>query len=300
MLQDETFIQAILENPQEDANWLVYADWLEERGDPRATLYRRRRLTNSIGMEFVLVPRGSFWMGGGGGKPGDKQVEIAQDFYLAVYPATQGQWQDVTGSNPSWFSRTGGGKDRVMEISDAELERFPVEQVSWEDAQEFLRKLNEREKVASGWLYRLPTEEEWEYACRGGASSQEDCSFDFYLDRPSNDLSSTQANFNGRHPAGKAREGKYLERSTKVGSYPPNRLGLCDLHGNIWEWTASVWGSARWIRGGGWCSSGSFCRAANRRWCLPSGRYLYLAFRLALSPSGAGVGEQAGAEAGGP
>jgi uncharacterized protein (TIGR02996 family) len=287
MLQDETFIQAILEDPQEKANWLVYADWLEERGDPRAELYRRRRLTDSRGVEFVLVPRGSFWMGGGGGKPGEKQVQIAHEFYLGVYPVTQGQWQAVMGSNPSYFARTGSGKGKVKKIVAADLKQFPVEQVSWEDAQEFVRKLNEREKVGSGWLYRLPAEEEWEYACRGGARSQEDCSFDFYLDRPTNDLSSTQANFNGNYPAGSAARGPYLARTTKVGSYPPNRLGICDLHGNVWEWTASVEGSDRVYRGGSWIFIGSLCRAADRDWLAPSDRYYNLGFRLALSPSGA-------------
>src|SRR5215471_44563 len=123
-LNDDTFIAAILADPQEEANWLVYADWLEERGDPRAALYRMRRLTSSIGMEFVLVPRGSFWMGGGGGKPGEKQVEMPHEFYLGVYPVTQGQWQAVMGSNPSWFSRTGGGKDKVKKIAAADLQRF--------------------------------------------------------------------------------------------------------------------------------------------------------------------------------
>src|SRR5215470_6971691 len=115
--QDEPFIQAILEHPEEAANWLVYADWLEERGDPRAALYRQRRLTNGIGMEFVLVPRGTFWMGGSGGKPADKQVAIAHEFYLGVYPVTQGQWQEVMGSNPSSFSRRGRGWHEVATIS---------------------------------------------------------------------------------------------------------------------------------------------------------------------------------------
>jgi uncharacterized protein (TIGR02996 family) len=285
-LNDETFIQSILENPPEEANWLAYADWLEERGDLRSELYRQRRLTNGIGMEFVLVPRGSFWMGGGGGKPGEKQVEMPHEFYLGVYPVTQGQWQTVMGGNPSFFARTNGGKDAVAKISDADLPQFPVDSVSWEDAQAFLRKLNEREKTFSGWLYRLPTEEEWEYACRGASRSKEECSFDFYLDHPTNDLSSTQANFNGRHPAGKARKGKYLERTTKVGSYPPNRLGLCDLHGNVWEWTDSVWGSARVIRGGSWDFLGPDCQAAGRSGGVPSLRGSGLGFRLALGPSG--------------
>jgi uncharacterized protein (TIGR02996 family) len=206
MLQDETFIQAILDNPQEEANWLVYADWLEENGDPRAALYRQRRLT-SIGMQFVLVPRGSFWMGGGRGKPGPTQVEIAHEFYLGVYPVTQEQWQAVMGSNPSYFSRTGAGKDIVQHIPNTNLTQFPVEWVSWEDVQEFIQQLDQRKKGLSGWEYCLPTEAEWEYACRGAASSKEDCSFDFYFRHPTNDLSSTQANFNGNFPAGSAAKG---------------------------------------------------------------------------------------------
>jgi formylglycine-generating enzyme required for sulfatase activity len=213
-------------------------------------------------------------------------VQIAHEFYLGVSPVTQGQWEAVLGSNPSYFSRTGGGKVKVENVSDADLKLFPVEQVSWEDAQEFVRKRNEREKVDSGWVCRLPAEEEWEYACRGGASSKEECSFDFYLDRPTNDLASTQANFNGRYPAGKARKGKYLGRTTKVGSYPPNRLGIHDLHGNVWEWTNSVEGSDRVFRGGGWGRLGSGCRAADRLWKTPSYRSYGLGFRLALSPSG--------------
>jgi uncharacterized protein (TIGR02996 family) len=283
-LDDDTFLQALLADPQEEANWLVYADWLEERGDPRAALYRKRRLTNGIGMEFVLVPRGSFWMGGGGGKPGEKQVEMPHEFYLGVYPATQGQWQAVMGSNPSWFSRAGRGQDEVKEIADADLQQFPVENVSWEDAQEFIRKLHERETAPSGWLYRLPTEEEWEYACRGGARSQEECSFDFYLDRPTNDLSSTRANFDGNYPAGSAAKGPYLGRTTKVGSYPPNRLGFYDLHGNVWEWTDSVEGSDRVDRGGSWDDVGARCRAAVRSRGTPAFRGVSLGFRLARVP----------------
>src|SRR5205823_2918425 len=106
----------------------------------------------------------------------------------------------------------------------------------WEDVvEQFLVKLNKQEK-AIGWLYRLPTEAEWEYACRGRANSKEECSFHFYFDKPTDDLSSTQANFNGHFPVGTADKGPYLERTTKVGSYRPNRLGLYDMHGNVWEW----------------------------------------------------------------
>src|SRR5262249_24076168 len=132
----------------------------------------------------------------------------------------------------------------------------------------------------------LPTEEEWEYACRGAARSQEECSFDFYLDRPTNDLSSRQANFNG-YPAGKAAKGKRLGRTTKVGSYPPNRLGLHDMHGNVLEGTASVQGWDRVIRGGNWFLIGSHCGAAYRSGAPPSYKSRFVGFRLALGSSAA-------------
>jgi uncharacterized protein (TIGR02996 family) len=285
MVHDEAFILTILEHPQEEANWLVYADWLEERGDPRAALYRRRRLTSCIGMELVLVPHGSFWMGGEGGKPGDRQIEIPHEFYLGVYPVTQGQWQAVMSSNPSHFSRTGRGNEVVANIADADLKQFPVECVSEYAAEQFIRKLNEREKGPGEWVYRLPTAEEWEYACRGAARSREECAFDFYFDRPTNDLSSTQANFNGNGPAGSAARGPALQRTTRVGSYPPNRLGLWDLHGNVWEWTEAVEGSRQVMQGGSWYLDASFCRAAVRCNAGPSSHEdRYVGFRLALAP----------------
>ena len=106
--------------------------------------------------------------------------------------------------------------------------------------QEFIKKLNEKER-GSGWLYRLPTEAEWEYACRGGATSEEECSYHFYFAKPTNDLSSEQANFNGNYPFGKAPRGQYLARPTRVGAYPPNKLGLCDMHGNVWQWCEDLW-----------------------------------------------------------
>jgi formylglycine-generating enzyme required for sulfatase activity len=237
----------------------------------------------ALGMKFVRVPHGTFWMG----EPGSqKQVEIARDFYIGIYPVTQEQWQAVMGSNPSWFSRSGGGADKVKTFADADPKQFPVEQVSWDDVQEFLRRLNAREK-SSGFLYRLPREAEWEYVCRGGATSQEDCAFDFYFAQPSNDLSSAQANFDGNSPAGNAAKGQYLERTSKVGSYQANRLGIYDMHGNVWEWCEDSYdgGSARVIRGGGWGNFGSICRASNRRGIEPSFRSSYLGVRLAAVPS---------------
>src|SRR5215472_8876790 len=105
---------------------------------------------------------------------------------------------------------------------------------------------------------RLPWAE-WEYACRGGATSEEECSYHFYFEKPTNDLSSKQANFNGNQPFGNGEKGPYLERTTKVGSYAPNKLGLYDMHGNVWQYASS--GTAR---GGSWNNFADACRAISR------------------------------------
>lgn len=236
---------------------------------------------NSLGMEFVLVPKGKSWLGGGGGKPGDKEVEIKEDFYLGKYEVTQEEWQKVLGSNPSHFSRNRGGKDMVKDIQDAELKRFPVEGVSWDDAQLFLRELNKREKEAA-WLFRLPREAEWEYACRGGPTDdRSDSAFDFYFDKPTNQLQPAQANF--EHGTG-------LKRTCKVGSYKPNRLGLYDMHGNAGEWCddveTAVGALHRVIRGGGCIDPSTDCRAACRYSCPLVDRRYNIGLRVARVPVG--------------
>jgi formylglycine-generating enzyme required for sulfatase activity len=244
------------------------------------------RRSNDLMMTFVRLPKGTFYMGWGDGtvfKNELKKTEIKEDFEIAVHAVTQGQWQAVMGNNPSAFSRQGANQGSVSGISEEELKLFPVESVSWDDAQEFIKKLNEKER-GRGYLYRLPTEAEWEYACRGGATSEEECSFDFYFDKPSNDLSSDQANFNGNYRVGNAPKGKYLGRPTRVGSYPPNKLGLCDMHGNVWQWTSTAERWERVSRGGGWNFNGIFCRAAFRNVVAPTDRKSFLGFRLARVP----------------
>jgi formylglycine-generating enzyme required for sulfatase activity len=240
---------------------------------------------DSVLMTFVRLPKGTFYMGWDGQKKGVK-TEIKEDFEIAVHDVTQGQWEAIMGSNPSWFSRKGGGRGQILDISDEELKLFPVESVSWDDAQEFLKKLNKKE-CGRGYLYRLPTEAEWEYACRGGATSEEECSYHFYFDKPTNDLSSEQANFNGNFPSGEAPMGPYLQRPTRVGAYPSNKLGLCDMHGNVWQWCAdesSLGGSVRVNRGGSWIYFGTFCQAANRDRYPPTYRNHDIGFRLARVP----------------
>jgi formylglycine-generating enzyme required for sulfatase activity len=240
-----------------------------------------------LGMKFVSLPKGTFYLGWDGNKKGVK-TDIKDDFEIAIYTVTQDQWQELMGNNPSLFSRAGGGKNNLKDIADADLKQFPVENVSWVDAQDFIKKLNEKE-AGRGYLYRLPTDAEWEYACRGGATSEEECSFHFYFDKPTNDLSSEQANFNGNSPAGQAPKGKYLARATKVGSYPPNKLGLYDMHGNVKQWCQDLspfGGTPRIVRGSCWNSLGFVCNAANRAWFVPSVKSFDLGFRVARVPSG--------------
>jgi formylglycine-generating enzyme required for sulfatase activity len=185
------------------------------------------------------------------------------------------------GQNPSYFNvNRGGGLDH------------PVEKISWEDAVEFCRRLSERpaEKAASR-VYRLPTEAEWEYACRAGSVT----AFSSGVT-----LSSTEANFNGNYPYGVVPRGPYLERTTKVGSYPPNSFGLYDMHGNVWEWCADYYnrtgyrnsprydpqgpttGNLRVVRGGSCCNIGRFCRSAYRFGVAPGNRDHDVGMRLVM------------------
>src|SRR5207245_1398691 len=113
---------------------------------------------------------------------------------------------------------------------------------------------------------------------------EKECSYHFYFAKPTNDLSSEQANFNSHFPFGNVPKGKWLGRTTRVGAYPPNKLGLCDMHGNVCQWTDTEEGSARVFRGGGWGDDGSVCRAADRGGNSPTLRGSVLGFRLARVP----------------
>lgn len=245
------------------------------------------RRSSDILMTFAPLKKGTTYLGWDGTPGSAKKTEIKEDFEIAMHAVTQGQWQAVMGNNPSAFSRRGSSQGSVSGISDEELKLFPVESVSWDDCQEFLKKLNENER-GRGWVYRLPSSAEWEYACRGGATSEEECSYHFYFAKPTNDLSSTQANFNGNSPFGMGAKGPYLGRPTRVGAYPSNKLGLNDMHGNVWQWTDSQYeagASYRVTRGSNWADSGVFSRAASPRQSEASFRSQILGLRLARVPS---------------
>ena len=174
---------------------------------------------NTIGMEFVLIPAGEFMMGSTdrGAHENEQpvhKVTITQPFYLGKYEVTQGEWQAVTGENPSEFK---GDPTR------------PVEQVSWDDVQEFMQKLNAQE---GGTKYRLPTEAEWEYAARGGHDSRKFVwgDEDFCDEEP---LANT---WQGEFPWQNLLTDGH-ERTAPVGTFPANDYGLSDMTGNVWEWT---------------------------------------------------------------
>jgi formylglycine-generating enzyme required for sulfatase activity len=210
---------------------------------------------DSVLMTFVPLPKGTFYLGWDGNKKGVK-TEIKEVFEIAVHAVTQGQWEAVMGENPSYFSRFGRGRGSVMDVADEELKLFPVEQVSWQDTQEFIRKLNEKER-GRDYVYRLPTSAEWEYACRGGATSEEECSFRFYFDKPTNVLTPDLANY--------GQDGRDVGRPTRVGAFPPNKLGLCDMHGNVWQWCQDQIDPKlphRRLRGGCYSTADTFCQAA--------------------------------------
>jgi formylglycine-generating enzyme required for sulfatase activity len=194
------------------------------------------------------------------------------------------------GENPSWFSADGDGKDKAK---DLDTDDFPVERVSWHDAKKFCEKFSQLEKERRAKrTYRLPTEAEWEYSCRGGASSSNPFHF-------GKSLSSRQANFDGNYPYGGAAKGPYLERTCQVGSYKPNKFGLYDMHGNVYQWCADWYakdyykdsptkdpqgpdsGTARVLRGGAWVSDGRYCRAAYRDRNGPGSRNADNGFRVA-------------------
>lgn len=297
------------EQPDDVTLRLIFADFLEERGDPRGELLRltvtltqsidipnraeqegRLRAllqedvqpigpywTNSLGMKFAWILPGTFLMGspkeeeGRGGDEIQHKVTLTKGFFMSVHLGTQKQWQTVMGSNPSEFK---GDKN------------LPVEQVSWNDCQEFIKKLQGRDQKP----YRLPSEAEWEYACRAGTTTP------YYFGET---ISTDQANYDGNYTYGKGKKGEYREKTTPVGTFPANAWGLHDTHGNLWEWCQNWYGDYlknevvdpqegesedyRVLRGGSWFFDPERCRSARRRYVRPGVREGIVGFRLCFS-----------------
>ena len=260
-------------------------------------LNESRIVTNSIGMKLAAVTEGQFVMGSADSHTNankdeipQHQVTITKPFYMGVYEVTQAQYQQVMGANPSYFSSEGKGKAEVVGLATG---RFPVERVKGNEAIDFCKKLSELpEEIAAGRVYRLPTEAEWEYACSAGTTTAFHCG-----DR----LSSFEANFNGNLPTTGADKGPFFGRSTTVGSYRPNALGLYDMHGNVSEWCSDHYdadyynsappedppgpgsGPGRVHRGGSWSSDAASSRSAYRDHVIDPYGYRTRGFRVLLA-----------------
>jgi uncharacterized protein (TIGR02996 family) len=308
----DALLSGIVADPLEETRWLVLADWLEENDDPRrAELLRLHRkllatccepdehseradwqrraveilgtgvrpcvpqhtLTLPGGVPLVgsFVPPGSFLMGGAeydSEKPVHR-VTLASGFFLGVYPITQAQWKAVMGTEPGHFQ----GPNK------------PVEQVSWDDGQEFCTKLSAL--LGGSTTVRLPTEAEWECACRAGTTTH------YYF---GDVLSVNLANYNGTQTWNGSPKGKNRKTTTDVDTFPPNPWGLYDLHGNVWEWCADPFraysadvnqdnledanDNSLVLRGGSLSYGPLICRAAHRNWIAPATRGSNVGFRV--------------------
>jgi len=254
---------------------------------------------NSMGMELAYIPAGEFMMGSSEAEVDEAfyeckkynkdckrdlftretpkhKVAIKDGFWMGKYEVTQGQWQSVMGDNPSKFADCGS--------------TCPVEQVSWDDIQVFLKRINAKN---DGFEYSLPSEAQWEYAARAGTTT----AFAF-----GDSLNSSQANFNGEYPYASTK-GTNVGKTVSVGRYQPNAWGLYDMHGNVWEWSQDIYnasysglptdGSAnmsvgdankRVLRGGSWGSGGFNTRSANRGGLDSTSRDVYFGFRILARP----------------
>ena len=255
-------------------------------------------VTNSIDTRLVLIPAGEFMMGSRDSDVDPREdemprhrVRITKPFYIGMYEVTQAEYERVFPGRKSFFRwPDGGGKDRVEGMDTS---KFPAELVKWVDAVEFCRKLSEMPaERKAGRRYRLPTEAEWEYACRAGTKT----AFHF-----GDSLDSNKANFLGTFPFGDAEKGPFRNRTTATGSFKPNAFGLYDMHGNVWEWCSNWYGrdyyqnspvddpqgpargTRRVIRGGDWYSDGRDCRTAFRCAGLPRGTFYATGMRVVMT-----------------
>ena len=263
---------------------------------------------NALKMRFCWCPKGTFRMGSPADEPdrqpneGPVNVTLSQGFWMGKFEVTQDEWRRVMGTSL---------KEKMRERFDdlgplvpvpmgGEGPNYPMYLIDHLEAETFCIKLTETERRAgrlpSGWSYRLPTEAQWEYACRAGTTSA--TAF-------GNSLSSEQANFNGDEPYNGAAKGPFLEKTTPVGHYKrANAWGLLDMHGNVMEWCRDGYtdqlpggvdplgppaATERVVRGGCWFFLGWACRSAAREKTVPSNNDLVLGFRVARVPSGPGV-----------
>jgi formylglycine-generating enzyme required for sulfatase activity/tRNA A-37 threonylcarbamoyl transferase component Bud32 len=213
-------------------------------------------LGNGVMLEMVEIPAGTFYMGSPQNEAKRRDNESPQhqvtlpSFFIGKYPLTQAQYQAIIGNNPAHFK----GNNR------------PVECVSWNNAVNFCQKLSQK----TGKNYKLPSEAQWEYACRAGTTTP------FYFGES---ITPDLVNYDGNYPYADAPKGQYRGQTTDVGTFPPNAFGLYDMHGNVWEWCEDDWqknyvnapingsglisrSNIKLLRGGSWLNDPDVCRSA--------------------------------------
>ena len=257
-----------------------------------------------LNLTMIWVKPGTFMMGSPGSEKlpsgtfkipsvlteTQHQVTLTKGFYLGKYELTQAQWKKVMGNNPSKWKKVMGNNPSSFKGTDR-----PVERVSWDDAVAFCKKLTEMEKkagrVPEGMAYQLPTEAQWEYACRAGTTTAYSWG---------NTIAPSNTNYIARFSTRDFRSPLRM-RTTFVGQYAANPWGFHDMHGNVSEWTADWYddypsgavtdpegpasGSFRVLRGGSWRTGGTNLRSAKRSALLPRIRFDALGFRVGFLPS---------------
>jgi formylglycine-generating enzyme required for sulfatase activity len=230
-----------------------------------------------VKLELAWIPPGEFMMGSPASEAQrdagetQHQVTLTKGFWMGKYEVTQRQYRQIMEENPSNFQ----GDD------------LPVESVDWKKAREFCQKAGRK----AGVEMRLPTEAEWEYACRAGTRTV------FHY---GDSLDASLANFNGKYPYGDGKKGENRQKTTPVGSFKPNAWGLFDMHGNVWEWCKDWYGSyasgpetdpsgpaagsGRVLRGGSWINFANNCRSARREEGEPCARGGVEGFRVVVLP----------------
>ncbi|MBD2213806.1 SUMF1/EgtB/PvdO family nonheme iron enzyme [Nostoc linckia FACHB-104] len=251
------------------------------------TAFFTENLGNGVVLEMVAIPGGKFLMGSPENEEGGYDSEspqhnvTIQPFFIGKFPVTQSQWQAVAALDKVNI-------DLNPDPSNFKGANRPVERVSWDNAVEFCARLSNKTQT----IYRLPSEAEWEYACRAGTTTP------FYFGET---ITTDLANYDGNYTYGSAPKGGYRKQTTDVGQFPANRFGLFDMHGNVWEWCQDEWhenynnapadGTAwlvendnqkKLLRGGSWGRNPGYCRSANRNWLARDLRDLSVGFRVVM------------------
>ena len=256
-------------------------------------------------LTLLWIPPGRFWMGSPESEPerrdseGPQHLVQLQGFFMSQTPITQAQWREVAG----WKEGPGEQWGRELKLDPSRFQsnndHYPVENVSWLDAMEFCNRLSQR----TGRTYTLPSESQWEYACRAGTTTP----FHF-----GDTISPELANYRGDFAYADGPQGVYREKTTPVGMFPANAWGLHDMHGNVWEWCLDEWHDSyegaptdgrawldaaegqkskesvksKLLRGGSWLDLPRFCRSACRFLPRPGIAYSGVGFRVVCLPQG--------------